>query len=159
MTNIEWIDTTALTPNRRNARTHPKKQIDQIAESIKAFGFLVPILVDEPANIIAGHGRHAAALQLGLAKSAGDSVNGLSPVKKRALALADNKIAENAGWDREILAVELPELRELLVGENIDISITGFAVAEIDQNHDRLRERCARCSRCGRVWISCCKRR
>lgn len=60
-------------------------------------------------------------------------MNGLSPVKKRALALADNKIAENAGWDREILAVELPELSELLVGENIDISITGFAAAEVDQ--------------------------
>lgn len=133
MTNIEWIDTTALTPNRRNARTHSKKQINQIAESIKAFGFLVPILVDEPGCIIAGHGRHAAALQLGLQRVPVISVNGLSPVKKRALALADNKIAENAGWDREILAVELPELSELLVGENIDISITGFAAAEIDQ--------------------------
>lgn len=68
MTNVDWTDTTALTPNRRNARTHSKKQIGQIADSIKAFGFLAPILVDERGNIIAGHGRYAAALQLGLQK-------------------------------------------------------------------------------------------
>ena len=126
MLNVDWIETTALTPNRRNARTHSKKQIEQIAASITAFGFLVPILVDEPGNIIAGHGRHAAAQHLGLDKVPVIAVNGLSPAKKRALALADNKIAENAGWDREILAIELPELSELLVEENLNISITGF---------------------------------
>ena len=133
MTTIEWIETTALTPNRRNARTHSTKQIGQIAASIKMFGFLVPIVVDEPRNIIAGHGRYAAAQKLGLDKVPVIAVSGLSPAKKRALALADNKIAENAGWDREILAVELPELSELLVSDNLDISITGFAAAEIDQ--------------------------
>jgi DNA modification methylase len=133
MTTIEWIETTALTPNRRNARTHSTKQIGQIAASIKTFGFLVPIVVDEPRNIIAGHGRYAAAQKLGLDKVPVIAVSGLSPAKKRALALADNKIAENAGWDREILAVELPELSELLVSDNLDISITGFAAAEIDQ--------------------------
>jgi len=133
MTTIEWIETTALTPNRRNARTHSTKQIGQIAASIKTFGFLVPIVVDEPRNIIAGHGRYAAAQKLGLDKVPVIAVSGLSPAKKRALALADNKIAENAGWNREILAVELPELSELLVSDNLDISITGFAAAEIDQ--------------------------
>ena len=133
MTTIEWIETIALTPNRRNARTHSTKQIGQIAASIKTFGFLVPIVVDEPRNIIAGHGRYAAAQKLGLDKVPVIAVSGLSPAKKRALALADNKIAENAGWDREILAVELPELSELLVSDNLDISITGFAAAEIDQ--------------------------
>ena len=133
MTTIEWIETSALTPNRRNARTHSTKQIAQIAESIKTFGFLVPIVVDEPRNIIAGHGRFAAARKLGLDKVPVIAVSGLSPAKKRALALADNKIAENAGWDREILAVELPELSELLVADKLDISITGFATAEIDQ--------------------------
>ena len=133
MTTIEWIETTALTPNRRNARTHSTKQIGQIAASIKTFGFLVPIVVDEPRNIIAGHGRYAAAQKLGLDKVPVIAVSGLSPAKKRALALADNKIAENAGWDREILAVELPELSELLVSDNLDILITGFAAAEIDQ--------------------------
>jgi DNA modification methylase len=133
MTQVEWMETSALTPNRRNARTHSKKQIGQIAASIKAFGFLVPILVDEPGNIIAGHGRYIAARELGLQKVPVIAVRDLSLAKKRALALADNKIAENAGWDREILAVELPELGELLVAEDIDISITGFAAAEIDQ--------------------------
>lgn len=133
MTTIEWIETTALTPNRRNARTHSTKQIGQIAASIKTFGFLVPILVDEPRNIIAGHGRYAAAQKLGLDKVPVIAVSGLSPAKQRALALADNKIAENAGWDREILAVELPELNELLVADGLDVSITGFAAAEIDQ--------------------------
>jgi DNA modification methylase len=133
MTNVKWIETSALTPNRRNARTHSKKQIRQIAASITAFGFLVPILVDEPGNIIAGHGRYAAAQLLSLDKVPAILVSGLSSAKKRALALADNKIAENAGWDREILAVELPELSELLIGENLEISITGFAPAEIDQ--------------------------
>jgi ParB-like chromosome segregation protein Spo0J len=133
MTKVEWIETSALTPNRRNARTHSRKQIAQIANSIKAFGFLVPILVDEPGNIIAGHGRYAAAQELGLNRVPAILVTGLSSAKKRALALADNKIAENAGWDREILAVELPELTELLVGESLEISITGFAPAEIDQ--------------------------
>ena len=82
MLNVDWIETTALTPNRRNARTHSKKQIEQIAASITAFGFLVPILVDEPGNIIAGHGRHAAAQHLGLDKVPVIAVNGLSPAKK-----------------------------------------------------------------------------
>src|SRR6185295_15060935 len=133
MTSIEWFETAALTPNRRNARTHSKKQIGQIADSIKAFGFVVPILTDEARNILAGHGRHAAAQLLGLDKVPTISLTGLSPAKKRALALADNKIGENAGWDREILAAELPELGELLLAEQLDLSLTGFAAAEIDQ--------------------------
>ena len=131
--NIERIEIGKLTPNRRNARTHSKKQINQIAESIKAFGFTIPILVDEQRMIIAGHGRYAAAQSLALAKVPVISIQGLSAAKKRALALADNKIAESAGWDREILAVELPELAEILAGEDLDITITGFAPAEIDQ--------------------------
>jgi 16S rRNA G966 N2-methylase RsmD len=129
--NIQRIDTLKL--NARNARTHSAKQIRQIAQSIKAFGFLVPILIDEDRTILAGHGRHAAAKSLGITDVPVIEVNGLSAAKKRALALADNKIAENAGWDREILAVELPELAEVLIEENLDISITGFAAVEIDQ--------------------------
>ena len=133
MMNVDWIEIAALAPNRRNARTHSRKQISQIAESIKAFGFLVPILTDEHRNIIAGHGRYAAAQLLGLEKVPIIPVEGLSPAKKRALALAENKIAENAGWDRELLASELPELADMLVVEGLDISITGFAPVEIDQ--------------------------
>ena len=130
---MKWLSVDALKPNVRNARTHSKKQIRQIADSIAAFGFLVPILIDEGGLVIAGHGRYAAAKLLGLAQVPVIEVQGLSEAKRRALALADNKIGENAGWDREILAAELPELAEILVVEGLDVSITGFSAIEIDQ--------------------------
>ena len=133
MVAMQWIAVDVLKPNPRNARTHSRKQIHQIADSITAFGFLVPILIDDGGNIIAGGGRHAAAVLLGLQQVPVIRVEGLSEAKRRALALADNKIAQNAGWDREVLASELPELAELLIVENLDISITGFAPVEIDQ--------------------------
>ena len=107
MPDVQWSAIDALKPNPRNARTHSKKQIRQIADSIAAFGFVVPILIDEARNIIAGHGRYEAAKLLGLKQVPVIVVQGLSEAKRRALALADNKIAENAGWDREMLAVEL----------------------------------------------------
>src|SRR5436190_219228 len=133
MVMMKCISVDALKPNARNARTHSKKQIRQIADSIAAFGFLVPILIDEGGLVIAGHGRYAAAKLLGLAQVTVIEVQGLSEAKRRALALADNKIGENAGWDREILAAELPELAEILVVEGLDVSITGFSAIEIDQ--------------------------
>ena len=133
MVAMQSIAVDALKPNARNARTHSKKQIRQIADSITAFGFVVPILIDDGNNIIAGGGRYAAAVLLGLQEVPMIRVEGLSEAKRRALALADNKIAQNAGWDRELLASELPELAELLIVENLDISITGFAPVEIDQ--------------------------
>jgi hypothetical protein len=109
---MQWIAVDAIKPNARNTRTHSKKQIRQIADSITAFGFLVPILIDQGGLIIAGHGRYAAAVLLGLQEVPVIRVEGLSEAKRRALALADNKIGENAGWDRELLATELPELAE-----------------------------------------------
>jgi ParB-like chromosome segregation protein Spo0J len=130
---MQWIAVDAIKTNARNARTHSKKQIRQIADSITAFGFLVPILIDEGSVVIAGHGRYAAAILLGLPEVPVIRVEGLSEAKRRALALADNKIAENAGWDRELLATELPELADILVVEGLDVSITGFAPVEIDQ--------------------------
>jgi DNA modification methylase len=133
MPTMEWMTVDALKPSARNARTHSKKQIRQIADSIAAFGFLVPILIDEGGVVIAGHGRYAAARLLGLEQVPVVEVRGLSETKRRALALADNKIGENAGWDRRLLAIELPELAEVLVVEGLDISITGFAPVEIDQ--------------------------
>src|SRR5215470_15834973 len=123
MLNVQWIAVGALKPNARNARTHSKKQTRQIADSIATFGFLVPILVDEGGVVIAGHGRHAAAKLLGLEQVPVVEVRGLPEAKRRALAIADNKIAENAGWDRELLAVEVPELADLLSAEGLDISI------------------------------------
>lgn len=133
MFDISWIAIDKLTPNRRNARTHSRKQVGQIAHSIAEFGFLVPILVDADGVIIAGHGRFAAAKLLELKQVPTIKVQGLSEAKRRALALADNRIGESAGWDREILAAELPELAELLVIEGLDVSITGFPPVEIDQ--------------------------
>ena len=133
MDTIELISLRAIKPNPRNARTHSKKQIGQIAYSIKAFGFLVPLLIDETSTTLGGHGRIEAAKLLGLEKVPVIRVEGLSEAQKRALMLADNKIAANAGWDRERLASELPALAELLVEDNLDITITGFGTAEIDQ--------------------------
>jgi hypothetical protein len=133
MPTIEWIAVDTLKPNARNARTHSKKQIRQIADSIATFGFLVPILVNEDRVVIAGHGRYAAAKLLGLKQVPAIEVRDLSEAKRRALTLADNKIADNAGWDRELLAAELPELAELLMVEGLDISVTGFEPVEIDQ--------------------------
>ena len=91
---MKCISVDALKPNARNARTHSKKQIRQIADSIAAFGFLVPILIDEAGLVIAGHGRYAAAKLLGLKQVPIIEVTGLSEAKRRALALADNRIAE-----------------------------------------------------------------
>ena len=133
MVAMQWIAVDALKPNARNARTHSRKQIRQIADSIAAFGFVVPILIDDGNAIIAGHGRYAAAKLLDLREVPTIKVLGLSEAKRRALALADNRIAESAGWDRELLAAELPELAEILVVEGLDVSITGFSPIEVDQ--------------------------
>jgi ParB-like nuclease domain len=125
---MQWIAVDAIKPNIRNARTHSKKQIRQIADSIAAFGFLVPIVIDEGGVVIAGHGRYAAAGLLGLQEIPVIRVEGLLQAKRRALALADNKIAENAGWDRELLAAELPELADILIVE----SDSGTAATPVD---------------------------
>ena len=120
-------------PNPNNARVHSHRQIGQIADSIKAFGFGAPVLVDETLTLIAGHGRLRAAELLGLKEIPAIELLGLSAARKRALALADNKIGDNAGWDRERLAIELPELSELLIEDGLDVSVTGFSAAEFDQ--------------------------
>jgi DNA modification methylase len=121
-----------LRRNKRNSRTHSKKQIRQIANSIRRFGWTYPILTDENNIILAGHGRYDAALQLGLREVPVIILSGLSDAEKRALALADNRIATNAGWDRQLLAGELGELAKLLPECNLDLEITGFDAAEID---------------------------
>jgi DNA modification methylase len=133
MHQIKWVSPHGLKPNSRNARTHSKKQIRQIADSVLAFGFVVPIVVDENNTILLGHGRLAAAIDLDLNEVPVIFLEGLSEAKKRALVLADNKITERGGWDRGRLAIELPELAELLIEEGLDISITGFEPVEIDQ--------------------------
>jgi DNA modification methylase len=121
-----------LRPSARNARTHSKKQVEQIVNSIRRFGWTYPILVDELGNILCGVGRWLAAQTLGLAHVPVIVMPNLSETEKRALALADNKIASNAAWDRKILAAELGELAVLLPEINLDLEITGFDAGEID---------------------------
>ena len=119
-----------LIPDPRNARTHPKRQIEQLKKSIEAFGFTNPILADPEGHIIAGHGRLQAARAVGFSEVPTIILSGLSDTQKRALRIADNKIALNAGWDLEILQQELGELASLDV--EIDPTLTGFATGEID---------------------------
>jgi DNA modification methylase len=119
-----------LFPDPHNARTHPKRQIDQLKASIEAFGFTNPILADPDGHIIAGHGRLQAARSMGFSEVPTITLSGLSNVQKRALRIADNKIALNAGWDLEILQLELSELASLDV--DIDLTLTGFSTGEID---------------------------
>ena len=119
-----------LKPDPRNARTHPKRQIEQLRASILQFGFTNPILVDEEGVLIAGHGRLRAAKDIGLPKVPVIEIGCLSEAEKKALRLADNKIALNAGWDLEVLKLELAEISVLDV--DFDLSLTGFASGEID---------------------------
>jgi DNA modification methylase len=125
---IEYRDVTELKPYDRNARTHSKKQIRQIADSINRFGFTNPILITDDAGVVAGHGRLQAARLLGMSTVPTVKLSHLSEVDRRAYVLADNKLALNAGWDREILAIELQALVDL----EFDVEITGFSLAEID---------------------------
>jgi DNA modification methylase len=129
---IEWVPIGALRPNPRNGRTHSKKQLKQIAASIRAFGFLNPAIADAHNNVLAGHGRLEAARLIGLTHVPVIRFDHLTPAQKRAYVIADNKIAEGAGWDFELLAIELGELVELLPAEGMDASLTGFEPAEID---------------------------
>lgn len=122
----------SLRPHPRNARTHSKKQIALIKGSIEKFGQIRPVIVDDEDTILAGHGFIEAARLAGLTHVAVVRFSHLSETQKRAYLIADNKIAEQAGWDREILAIELGELIELLPAEDLEVTLTGFAVPEID---------------------------
>ncbi|MFC6637014.1 ParB N-terminal domain-containing protein [Sulfitobacter sp. JBTF-M27] len=119
-----------IAPAPRNARTHSPAQISQIVSSIRKFGFTNPLLLDEGKVIIAGHGRMAAAKKLGLTSVPVILIEGLTEASKRALAIADNRIAENAGWDLDILAAELSAISELEL--DFDLEVTGFEAPEID---------------------------
>jgi len=135
-TAIEMRAVTTLRPYAANARTHSKKQVLQIAESIRRFGFTNPVLIGDDGEILAGHGRVLAAKELGLAAVPTIKLSHLSAAERRAYVLADNKLALNAGWDSEILAIELQALIDL----EFDMSLTGFSLAEIDLTLDRAQE-------------------
>lgn len=125
---IVMRELTVLRPYARNARTHSKQQIRQIAASIERFGFVNPVLVSDAAEIIAGHGRVEAAKLLGMSKVPTLALSHLSETERRAYVLADNQLALNAGWDNELLALELQGLIEL----DFTIDIIGFDTAQVD---------------------------
>jgi DNA modification methylase len=134
---IAYKDPGQLRPRGRNPRTHTAKQIKQIAASIKEFGFINPILTDSADGIIAGHGRAEAAKLIGMSDVPTVRVDHLTPAQIRAYVIADNKLAENAGWNSELLTLEL---QELSVELNFDVTVTGFETAEIDLLISELNE-------------------
>ena len=125
---IEMIDIAALRPYPGNARRHSRAQIKQIAKSIETFGFTSPVLIGDDLGILAGHGRVAAAQLIGMRAVPTVRLSDLSPAERKAYVLADNKLALNAGWDREVLAIELQGLIDL----GFDVETTGFTVGEIE---------------------------
>lgn len=133
---LELRSLASLRPYDRNARRHSRRQVQQIAESIKRFGFTNPVLISDDDTIIAGHGRVAAAKLLGLEQVPTLRLSHLNEVERRAYILADNKLALNAGWDQEVLAIEL----QALVDFGFDTEVTGFSLAEIDLVLDEARE-------------------
>ena len=123
------LPTAGLVPYARNSRTHSPEQVAQIAGSIREFGFTNPVLVDAENGIIAGHGRIMAAQKLGLEKVPCIRLGYLTDAQKRAYIIADNKLALNAGWDFEMLKVEVMELQ----AEDFDVSLLGFEGDEIEK--------------------------
>ncbi len=128
MSQVEKVLIEKLIPYARNARTHDEAQVSQIAASIKEFGFNNPILISDDYSIIAGHGRLAAARKLGLAEVPVIRLSHLSDTQRKAYVLADNRLALNAGWDNDLLKLELIELK----AEDVDLEMLGFSVEELD---------------------------
>ena len=127
---VEDRPISSLTLRRNNPRTHSEKQIRQIAASIETFGFTNPVLIDASRTIIAGHGRVRAAKQLGWKSVPTIQLEHLSEAQVRAYVIADNRLAEQAGWDRDLLAIELQGLAEIEL--DFKLEVTGFETAEID---------------------------
>lgn len=124
---IEMLAVEHLIPYANNSRTHSDAQIAQIAASIKEFGFTNPVLIDGEGGIIAGHGRVLAARKLSMAEVPCIRLGYLTDTQRRAYIIADNKLALNAGWDDELLALEFEELKL----EGFDLELTGFTMNEV----------------------------
>ena len=131
MPDIQHLPLSELKPWPGNARTHSRKQVKQLADSIRRFGFTQPLLIDEDNRILAGHGRVRAARELGFTTVPCLRIDDLSQIEKRAYVLADNKLALNAGWDQDLLIEELKGL----VAEDLsfEIGVTGFSIAETER--------------------------
>lgn len=128
MLTIEYKKTGELIPYINNSRTHSEKQVQQVAASIKEFGFTNPILIDEGNGIIAGHGRLQAAQMMGMDEVPTITLEGLTEAQRKAYVIADNKLALNAGWDTTALTAELERLKEL----DFDLDIVGFSTEELE---------------------------
>jgi len=126
---FEKVNIDKLVPYVRNARTHSKEQILQLRSSLREFGFVNPVIVDKDLNIIAGHGRILAAKEEGIVEVPCVFAEHLTEAQKRAYIIADNRLALNAGWDAEMLSVELADLR----GSDFDITLLGFDDAELSK--------------------------
>jgi DNA modification methylase len=127
MRRYENVEISKLKPYENNARTHSEEQVEKIARSIEEFGFINPVLIDSEYGIIAGHGRVLGATKLGMTEVPCLFIEDLSEAQKRAYILADNKLALDAGWDEELLKIELEELNNM----NFDITLTGFNLEDI----------------------------
>lgn len=128
MRKFEYVEIEKIKPHEKNARTHSEEQIQKIAESIREFGFLNPILIDENYMIIAGHGRLLGAKKLGLLGVPCIFVEDLNEAQKSAYIIADNRLAEDAGWDMSVLSEELRGLMDI----DFDIELTGFTLDDIE---------------------------
>ena len=133
---LEWREIATLIPYARNSRTHSDEQVAQIAASIKEFGWTNPILVDGDNGIIAGHGRLAAARKLGHTQVPVIELAELTETQKKAYIIADNKLALNAGWDDELLKLEVKELNDM----NFDLTLLGFDDVELANLFDEKPE-------------------
>jgi DNA modification methylase len=133
---VEWLETATLIPYAKNSRTHSDAQVAQIAGSIKEFGFNNPVLIDEDNGIIAGHGRVLAAQKLGLQAVPCIRLAHLSDTQRKAYVIADNRLALNAGWDDQMLTVELQELN----AESFDLSLLGFEADELNALLNPIKE-------------------
>jgi hypothetical protein len=134
---VEHLPTGALIPYPRNARAHSKKQIKAIARSIERFGFTNPVLATSANEILAGHGRVEAAKLLGMSTVPVLRIDHLNEAERRAYIIADNRLAEKAGWDKEILEIELQSLVTL----GFEVELTGFEVPEVDLILDAAAEK------------------
>jgi len=126
---VRYVAVTKLVPYINNARTHSDHQVTEIMSSIKEFGFTNPVLIDETNVIIAGHGRLMAAMRLNLTSVPTITLKGLTPTQRKAYIIADNKLALNAGWDVELLTLELTELKEM----DYNLDLIGFNDKELDK--------------------------
>jgi len=146
----ELVKISKLKPYKRNARKHSQQQLEQIANSIREFGFVNPVLVDSDFNVIAGHGRILAAQDVGMTELPCIFVEDLTDEQRRAYILADNRLTELGGWDDKILQLELADLGDM----GFDISLTGFGTPDfepVDQSEQpRLDEKkLITCPHCG----------